>query len=371
MFSHYVDYGTQQLRWINGALAGATPPVEAASEVDDPDMKVAILRLTGPKLQAAMLGTLLLGAWLDFLNLADVVLQQCHFYSEEKLLVDMDRVRKMLEPSMIALASLEPRQVEATAAAMPGLMGQLAREFDSTREGVRVATERGGQVMLAAQIVDMISAVATIRMSLPRQPPAAPAALGVGLVMGADGVMMGRQIVVSAEWVEMMRRLVKAGVISLPVVSTAVRIQAGQLMMSQGNRELPKGVRDALGDGPEVRAMHETGKAGAGMAERPKHHVLPREHRPWFEERGFTGDMSIDEFCVQLESAHHQAVHGGGNWRMGRLWPEEWSQKIMFALRKYEASARRMLTRGEILKIVAIEMKRYGIPLKFTRGSSR
>ena len=189
--------------------------------------------------------------------------------------------------------------------------------------------------------------------------------------MGADGVMMGSQIVVTAEWVEMMRRLVQAGVISLPAVSAAVRIQAGQVMMSQGNRDLPEGVRNALGDGPEVRAMHETGKAGAGMAERPKHHVLPREHRAWFEERGFTGEMSIDHFCVQMESAHHQAVHGGGNWRMGRVWPEEWSQMIMEVLRDAEVSAGRMLTRNEILTIAAKEMRRYKIPIIFTRGGRR
>ena len=88
--------------------------------------------------------------------------------------------------------------------------------------------------------------------------------------------------------------------------------------MAQANGDLPKGVRDALGDGPEVRGMHETGRAGAGMSEPPKHHVLPQEHREWFEQRGFTGDMDIDQFCVRLEQAHHEAIHGGGNWRLGR-----------------------------------------------------
>jgi hypothetical protein len=117
--------------------------------------------------------------------------------------------------------------------------------------------------------------------------------------------------------------------------------------------------------------MHETGKAGAGMAERPKHHALPREHRAWFEERGFTDEMSIDHFCVQLESAHHQAIHGGGNWRIGRLWPEEWSRMIMETLRDYVASVGRILTRNEILDLVAAEMKRCNIPIIFTRGSRR
>ena len=178
-------------------------------------------------------------------------------------------------------------------------------------------------------------------------------------------------VVVTAEWVEMMRRLVQAGVISASAASAAVRVHAGQVMMSQANRGLPRGVRDALGEGPEVRGMHETGKAGAGMAEKPRHHILSEEHREWFEKRGFTGAMSIDEFCVELEVARHQALHGGGNWRLGRTWPGEWNQMIMKALREAEITAGRMLTRNEILKIVANRMKDYGIPMNFTRGRRR
>ena len=172
---------------------------------------------------------------------------------------------------------------------------------------------------------------------------------------------------VSAEWVERMRQLVRAGVLSLPVVSAAVRIQAGQVMLAQAHGELPRGVREALGEGPEVGAMHETGKAGAGMAEPPGHHVMPKEFREWFEKRGFTGEMDIDEFCVKLEQAYHEALHGGGDWKLGRTWPGEWNRMIMEALSEAEATAGRMLTRNEVLDIVAYRMKRYGVPLEFTR----
>ncbi|RYZ33899.1 MAG: DUF2380 domain-containing protein, partial [Myxococcaceae bacterium] len=151
----------------------------------------------------------------------------------------------------------------------------------------------------------------------------------------------------------------------------AVRVHAGQAMMAQAHRDLPKGVRDALGDSPEVRAMHETSSAGAGMSEAPKHHVLPDEHRAWFEQRGFKGAMDIDQFCVRLEQAHHEAIHGGGDWRLGRTWPGEWNRMIMDELRKFEAVVGRMLTRNEVLDIVAERMKLYGIPMMFTKGSSR
>jgi hypothetical protein len=164
-------------------------------------------------------------------------------------------------------------------------------------------------------------------------------------------------------------RLVRAGVLSLPAVSAAVRIQAGQMMMAHG--ELPRGVREALGDGPEVRGMRVTGRAGAGMAEPPRHHVLPNEFREWFEKRGFTGDMDIDQFCVKLEQAHHQAIHGGGNWKLGRTWPGEWNRMIMSRLREAEVLAGRMLTRNEILEIVAKNMRDYRIPMNFIRWRAR
>lgn len=76
--------------------------------------------------------------------------------------------------------------------------------------------------------------------------------------------------------------------------------------------------------------------------------------------------MDIDQFCVQMDEADHQAIHGGGNWRQGRKWPGEWNQMIMDALQKAETRAGRMLTQSEILETVAYHMKRYNLPMDFT-----
>ncbi len=371
VFSRSVEYSGQQLPWIHGTLGGATTLAEAAREVEDPDMELALLRLSGPQVEAALFGSTLLAAWVDYLSLADAVLRQCPFYGTETLFMDVERVRARLEPSMTELASLEPGQVEAAARAMPELMGQLTGEFQALQERARVANERGGQFMAAAQLIDMLTMVSALKLSLPRLPPSAPALVGAELVMGSGGVLVGSRVVVSAEWVEMMRRLVQAGVLSVPAVSAAIRIHAGQVFMAQANPELPQGVRDALGDGPEVGAMRETGKAGAGMAERPRHHVMPDESREWFEKRGFTGAMDIDQFCVELEEADHQAIHGGGDWKLGRTWPGEWNWMIMKTLRDAEVDAGRMLTRNEILNIVAENMKDYKIPMNFVAGRGR
>ena len=102
------------------------------------------------------------------------------------------------------------------------------------------------------------------------------------------------------------------------------------------------------------------------MSEPPRHHVLPQEHRAWFEQRGFTGDMDIDQFCVRMERSGHEAIHGGGNWQLGRKWPGEWNQLILDVLRQAETRAGRMLTREEILQTVAFHMKRYNLPMTFT-----
>ncbi len=367
VFLPFVHKGLEHLRWIDAELAAATRLAHTASEVEDPDMQRALLRLAGPRLQSALLGSLLLAAWVDFLHLADVVLERCPYYSVERLFIRMHRLQRMMEPSMKALASLEPGQVEAAAKDLPALMGHLTGEFHSTREEVRTAAERFEQMLVVKDLLDMLTMASVMKVALPRLVASAvPATLGVGLVAGSDGVMMGTRVVVSAEWVEMMRQLVRAGILSLPAVSAAVRIHAGQVMLAEAHDELPKGVREALGDGPEVRGMRVTDRAGAGMAEPPEHHVLPREFREWFEQRGFTGELSIDQFCVRLEQAHHQAVHGGGNWRLGRMWPGEWNRLIMKVLRKAETETGRVLSRSEILEIVAERMKQYGIPMNFT-----
>src|SRR6218665_1066820 len=370
VFLRYTDYVAAQLRWMDAQLAAATRLANAASEMEDPDMRLALLRVAGPPLEATMVGSLLLAVWLDFLNLADVALRQ-HLYPVETLFADMWRRQEMLEPVMAALSSWEHGQVEAAAQDVPPLVSHLTDEFAATEERMRIAAENLRKALVLKEAIETVTMLSTMRFSLPSAPPSAPILVGIGLSVGGNGVMMGTRMIVSAEWVELVRQLVRAGILSLPVVSAAVRIQVGQVMLTQAHGELPQGVRDALGDGPEVGTMHVTGKARAGMAESPQHHVMPKEFREWFEKRGFAGELDIDEFCVKLEQAHHEAVHGGGDWRLGRTWPGEWNRMIMEALYEAETEAGRMLTRNEILKNVAKRMRDYQLPMSFSRWRGR
>jgi hypothetical protein len=369
LFVRFIDFGTEQVRWMDVQLDAATRLADAASEMDDPDMQFALLRMAGPRLEAAMLGSLLLAAWLDCLHLVDALLDQS-LYSVERMLRDLMDWQGMLEPPMRALSSLEPDQVEAAARDAPALVGHLSEALAATVGNVRKGVELTAKVLVLRDLLVSLP-LALEAPLLASEAPSAPALLGAGLSVGGGGVTMGTRLVVSAEWVEMMRHLVRAGVLSLPAVGAAVRIHAGGVMLAQAHGELPQGVREALGDGPEVRAMRVTGKTGAGMAMPPRHHVMPEEFREWFERRGFTDEMDINEFCVELEEAHHQAIHGGGDWKLGRTWPGEWNRMIMDRLSKAESEAGRMLTRNEVLRIVAKNMRDYKIPMNFVSGRGR
>jgi hypothetical protein len=364
-FVRFIDFGTEQGLWMDAQLAAATRLADAASEVDDPDMQLALLSMAGPRLEAAMLGSLLLTAWLDCLHLVDALLDQS-LYSVERMLRDLMDWQGMLEPPMRALSSLEPDQVEAAAQDAPALVGHLSDALAATVTNVHKGVELTAKVLVLRDILLSLPLVLEAPL-LASAAPSAPALLGAGLTVGSGGVMMGTRLVVSAEWVEMMRHLVRAGVLSLPAVGAAVRIHAGGVMLAQAHDELSQGVREALGDGPEVRAMRVMGKTRAGMARPPRHHVMPKEFREWFERRGFTGEMDINGFCVELEEAHHQAIHGGGNWMLGRTWPGEWNRMMMKVLLDAETKAGRMLTRNEILKNLAKRMRDYKIPMHFVR----
>ena len=71
------------------------------------------------------------------------------------------------------------------------------------------------------------------------------------------------------------------------------------------------------------------------------------------------------EYSVELETAHHQAIHGGGNWKMGRGWIGEWNWVVMETLKKREGKLGRRMTATEILKEVELLMKEREIPIRF------
>lgn len=136
---------------------------------------------------------------------------------------------------------------------------------------------------------------------------------------------------------------------------------AGELA-EQG--ELPEvRAKEAMGQSREVTAVQKRTAGPAGTARQPRHHVYPKEERPWFEERGFTGEHDIDNYTVEMKGAHHEAQHAGRGIELPPSEkPWEWNRMIMDELRKAERAAKRKLTRAEIMKIVEKRMKIRKIP---------
>lgn len=125
--------------------------------------------------------------------------------------------------------------------------------------------------------------------------------------------------------------------------------------------------RSILGEGPEVASIQDADRRRAGMAAKPKHHVFPQERRTWFEERGFTGKRDIDNFTLELDEAGHQAIHGGGDYRLGRTWANEWNARVWRELQAAETQAGRRLRYREIRAIIVRLMDEYGIKKKFVK----
>jgi hypothetical protein len=109
---------------------------------------------------------------------------------------------------------------------------------------------------------------------------------------------------------------------------------------------------------------------GAGLFNIDKHHVFPREWRPWFELRGMKGADDIDNFTIEMEKAMHQAEHGGGDWKLAReKWRDEYNKLVMRKLQESEAAKRvelgdrkALLTPEEIKSTVFKILDQRGIP---------
>jgi hypothetical protein len=197
-----------------------------------------------------------------------------------------------------------------------------------------------------------------------RGPPSAMTLSMTAIAGVGGGAAALGQVVVSAEWIAAIKHLVEIGAITAAGAAEALRVRGISSAMAQAS-DLPQSVKDLLGEGPTTDAMKVTNTTGAGAARAPRHHILPQEKRPFFEERGFTGDLDIDNFTVEMEVAEHQAQHGGGNWKEGRKWPGEWNRAVMDVLKKREQLLGRRLKVAEIMREVGALMKLRDVPLRF------
>ncbi|WP_429334503.1 eCIS core domain-containing protein [Paraburkholderia sp. 35.1] len=141
-----------------------------------------------------------------------------------------------------------------------------------------------------------------------------------------------------------------------------------QKHLAEEMAEFQSSVSDVTGKEVETGPrMQEATKTRAGLAKKPQHHVFPQQFRTWFEDHGFTGKWDIDRFTVMLDESEHVAIHGGGNYKLGRTTGFEWNMRVKNVLDAEEAKlgGGRLLSRTRIKQIVEELMKEYQIPKKY------
>jgi hypothetical protein len=114
---------------------------------------------------------------------------------------------------------------------------------------------------------------------------------------------------------------------------------------------------ELFGEGPESNAINITTPYRGGFARPPRHHIFPQAERGWFAVRG----IDIDQYTVQMSEPFHQALHGGGNWKLGKLSPDEWGSRIMRELTFAESAKGSPLTPPEIMSVTEGLLDEYGM----------
>lgn len=89
----------------------------------------------------------------------------------------------------------------------------------------------------------------------------------------------------------------------------------------------------------------------AGMVP-DRHHHFPQEleRSGFYQERGFAKG-EIHEYTSEFAQGDHQALHGGGNYKLAKEhWPEgTWNERFKMDTANIEAALRRKMTREELL----------------------
>jgi hypothetical protein len=360
----FLQQAVDRLTWVVDTASAGISYMELATNAGG-QAGPALHGMAATRAQAALVGLAILRPWCAFLQLHDRVAMLPLLQLEYRYRV-LDREQRSVQAVFAQLAGFDPDEIAIAGAAVSGRVAALATAFDEVIAEIERAEEvqrRAMQIQLAAEVLTF--AVGLRGMFSMRAPPSAMA-FPMPAIAGAGGsaATMG-QIVISAEWVAAIRHLIEIGAISAAGAAEMLRVRGFTSAMAQAT-DLPQSVKDLLGEGPTTDAMKVTNTTGAGAARAPRHHVLPKEHRQFFEERGFTGDLDIDNFTVELETADHQAQHGGGNWKLGRQkWPGEWNRMVMERLREAEKTLGRRLTLAEIMEEIEWLMKAREIPVRF------
>jgi hypothetical protein len=359
----FLEQAIEHLIWAVDAASAGTSYLNLATGTGG-QAGVALLGMAATRANAAHVALAILRPWCAFLQLQDRVAMLPLLQLEHRYRV-LDREHRGVQAVLAPLARFDPDEVALASATVPERVTTMATAFDQMIADVEHAQEVQRWAMLVQLVAELVTFAVGLRSMFAMSGPPSARSFPMPVMTGARGgtAAMG-QIVVSAERVAAIRHLVEIGAITAAGAAEMLRVRGFTSAMAQAS-DLPQSVKDLLGEGPTTDAMKVTNTTGAGAARSPRHHVLPQEHREFFEKRGFKGDLDIDNFTVELDTAHHQAQHGGGNWQKGREWVGEWNRMVMDTLRNHESRLSRRMNVADIMHRVELLMKERGIPIRF------
>jgi hypothetical protein len=360
----FLEQAVDRLIWVVDTAGAGNSYMELAASAGG-QSSIALLGMAAARAQAALIGLSILRPWCAFLQLHDRVAMLPLLQLEYRYRV-LDREQRGVQAVFTQLAGLDPAEITMASASVPGRVAVLTTAFDEMIAEIERAEETQRWALRVQLVAEVLTFAVGLRgMFAMRGPPSAMTFPMPAIAGASGGAATMSQVVVSAEWIAAIRHLIEIGAISAASAAEALRVRGFTSAMAQAT-DLPQSVKDLLGEGPTTDAMKVTNTTGAGAARAPRHHVLPQEKRKFFEERGFKGDLDIDNFTVELETAHHQAQHGGGNWKMAKKhWPGEWNQLVKDRLENAEKKLRRRMTVAEIMEEITVLMKEREIPIHF------
>jgi predicted lipoprotein DUF2380/putative toxin of predicted polymorphic toxin system len=272
--------------------------------------------------------------------------------------------------------------IELVATLVPGV-GELVAVYEAIEGETLVTSQPLGD---AERIVGVVLAAAPMAASVAAAGPEAVAAVAAAIARRTGTSSRG-----ALELVRGLARVEPAEARLLLRAAHGERLTAAERELGRralrdlkvGQGALPRGAafNDAeifahyVEESPARPTMEDpvhdelrvTDARGAGAAAKPYHHIFPQEMRDRFAELG----LDIDDFTVQLEQAHHEAIHGGGNWKLARAWPDEWNSAIWNRIQREEARVQResgkRLTKEQVLSIGRRMMKSYRVSGELVR----
>jgi hypothetical protein len=117
-------------------------------------------------------------------------------------------------------------------------------------------------------------------------------------------------------------------------------------------------------DPEDLSGLSVRNARGAGLHNEHRHHLLPQEleRQGFYSERGFAPG-EIHNYTTPLPQSDHEAIHGGGNYRLAKeKWPEgSWNERLKGDYKRAEAVNGDKMTKEEILRHMERMRKLFGI----------